>query len=827
MNTFWRERIATLPIASHLDTIAAGVGSHSLTILEAPPGTGKTTALPLALLNEAWLEGKSILVLQPRRLASRAVASRMADLLQDEVGGTVGYSVRLESKKSKRTRIEVITEGLLTRRLIADPELSGVGVVIFDEFHERSLHADVSLALTLETQSVLRSDLRIVVMSATLGESLPSRFLDAAWRYSFSGTTYPVTVVYAPGEARIPLWERAAAAIRSSFAQHEGDILVFLPGAFEITRTQELLVRSKLAALITPLFGDLPYGEQARAIQPDPQGQRKIVLATTIAETSITIEGVRLVIDTGLHRVSRVNAHGISSLETEPITRDAADQRAGRAGRTAPGVCVRLWSEQEHKTKRPYREPEVLRGDLTPAILDLAAWGVSEFDRFNWITSPPTVSLDATLRALQGINALSADGSITPTGKILTQLGAHPILGTIGIAARQLGLEELGASLIALLEERDVLGARAPTAHIFPRLEAMERQRSDTGSATRLRELRDRWVDRIRAIPTKRKQSNSISEADSVAVLVALAFPSRIARRRPDSTHRYLLASGRGAALTDGDPLAQSEFLATCVIQDSGGDLSIRLAAPLNPELFKGPLSALVTTSPTMEVDQATGALTCLVQSKVGALILASRRENKPSAEDVSQAFTTWLAEEGWSKVPFGERSLQFLDRVSWARSHSPSTALPDVSLEHLRGSLETWLLPRLPHPPSLRSLSEDVVYSALESLLSWQQRRELDEVAPTTITLPSGRSRPITYEIGKPPRFEARIQDLFGVLDTPRVGRLKIPATIHLLSPAHRPVQVTQDLASFWKNGYPEVRKELRGRYPKHKWPEDPLKGA
>ena len=825
MTAVWRSRIAALPIAAHLESITAGIASHPLTVLEAPPGTGKTTVLPLALLDQEWLRNNTILVLQPRRLASRSVASRMADILGEDVGGTIGYSVRLESKRSKRTRIEVITEGLLTRRLIADPELAGVGVVIFDEFHERSLHADVSLALTLETQGVLRPDLKVVVMSATLGESLPQRIIEQSWRYSFTGTTHPVTVVYAPGEPRLPLWDRAASTIRASFAQHGGDILAFLPGAYEITRTKELLERSKVEAVITPLFGDLSYADQSAAIKPDPQGRRKIVLATTIAETSLTIEGVRVVVDSGLHKVSRLSASGFESLVTEPITRDAADQRAGRAGRTAPGVCIRMWSELEHTSRRPYREPEVVRSDLTPSILDLAAWGVADTSEFNWVTPPPSVALQSATLALQGIGALAEDKSITTHGRLLAQLGAHPLLGSLAISARTLGLEEVGAGLIALLEERDILAGKTSTADLTTRLEAIAKPKGDNSAARRVAELRGRWLERIKSLPRQSQRSaQTLSESEAVSLLLALAFPGRIARRRDGSNSRYLLASGRGAAILEGDPLGRSEFLATCTLHDSGGDMAIRLAAPLSAALFQGPLAHLVVTSPSMEVDESSGALTCVVQSKIGAITLASRIEQRPSPEAITQAFTTWLSGDGFVRIPFNKKADLVRGRVAWARAQDPATSLPDLSTDTLQQTVEEWLLPHLPQPPSFRDLTEGMVYTALESLLSWQQRKELDDIAPPDIKLPCGRSRPLTYEPGRPPTFEARIQDLFGVPDTPRIGRFRIPATIHLLSPAQRPVQVTQDLASFWKNGYSQVRKELRGRYPKHKWPEDPL---
>jgi ATP-dependent helicase HrpB len=822
----WRTLVGTLPISAHVDAIARGVSEHSLSVLEAPPGTGKTTVLPLALLDESWLGNRTILILQPRRIAARSVAARMSELLGEPVGGTIGYSVRLESKRSQQTRIEVITEGLLTRRLISDPELSGVGMIIFDEFHERSVHADVSLALTLETIAVLRPDLKVLIMSATLGESLPSHYLQHAWRYEFTGTTFPVTTRYEPGETRSPVWERAASAIKSALRRDEGDILAFLPGAFEIQRTQELLERSTTDAVITPLFGDLSYDEQLRAIHPDPKGRRKVVLATTIAETSLTIEGVRVVIDTGLHKVSRVDASGNASLSTEPISRDAADQRAGRAGRTAPGVCVRLWTEQEHLTRRPFREPEILRSDLTSPLLDLAAWGIADPQSFNWVTQPPSSAVESARRSLLSLSAISSTGTITERGKLLASLGAHPRLAALALAARSRGLESLAGKIIALLEERDIFVGKGMSANILLRLHAVSHGKGSSGAVRRISDLSDRWTARIRALRAPITTSTpSAREEDSVALLIALAFPERIARRREEGSARYLLASGKGGSLKPGDPLMQSEFLATCTLHDGLDDISIRLAAPLNPELLRGALKDLVTTEKIVSVDHKSGALTVQEQTKVGAIVISQKTHQRASPEEVAAAFELWLrSSDGYSHVPFSGAATRLRERVAWARERSPSLTLPDLSGEALQSSVREWLIPHLPHPPTLTSLSEHIVHQALEGLLSWSARRELDNIAPTHITLPSGKARPIAYPPNGSPLFEARIQELFGIKETPRIGRLKVAATIHLLSPAHRPVQVTQDLASFWKNGYPEVRKELRGRYPKHKWPENPL---
>lgn len=825
MTKQWASATSPLPIHAHLEPICSGVAKHSVTIIEAPPGSGKTTILPLALAESNWLGSRSILILQPRRLAARTVACRMAELLGEEVGGTVGYSVRLDSKRSKRTRIEVITEGLLTRRLISDPELSGVGLVIFDEFHERSIHSDVSLSLTLESLSVLRPDLKVIVMSATLGESLPSHILRDAWRYSFEGTPYPVITHYQPGEPRARVWEQVASAIKSATSRHEGDVLAFLPGAFEIQRTREILEQGSPSFSVVPLFGDLPFHEQARAIHPDPQGRRKIVLSTTIAETSLTIEGVRIVVDSGLHKVSRVDAAGNHALVSEPITRDAADQRAGRAGRTAPGVCIRLWSEQDHRARRAYREPEILRSDLMPCLLDLSAWGVSSPGDFAWITPPSKVALDIALRSLREIKAIDASGLITEHGRALARLGAHPSLGTIALAARVRGLESAAASLISLLEERDLLAGRATTSNILVRVHLLTNQEGQNEGTRRIAELRARWHDRIKALPRgASSEQTKLPEDAAIATLIALAYPGKVARRREPGSPRYLLANGRGATLAHGDPLVQAEFLAVCVAHDSNGDMAIRLAAPLPQELFKRELEHLVSSERSLELNESTGNLACLSQTKVGEIVLSSKIDERPSDQELADAFAAWLSGTGFDSIPFNEKAESLIARVAWAVARGENTKLPNLSREALKGSVGEWLVPVLPHPPKLRSITPHIVYNALEGLLSWSSRRELDEIAPQSITLPGGKIRPLTYTPEGAPSFESRIQDLFGISETPRIGRYQIPATIHLLSPAHRPVQVTADLASFWRNGYQEVRKELRGRYPKHRWPENPL---
>jgi ATP-dependent helicase HrpB len=792
--------------------------------LEAPPGSGKTTVVPLAALDSDWLADKNIIVLQPRRVAARAVAARMSDLLGDSIGGIVGYHVRLDSRVSARTRIEVMTEGLLTRRILADPELSDIGLIVFDEFHERSIHADMGLAFAREIAGALRDDLKILVMSATLGEGGEGGIFAGVPRYSFGGTPHPVQIVYRPATPRLPLWEDIYQTVRDALQRFEGDVLVFLPGMFEIERTCELLERSRSNAVVLALHGELAFEEQQRALDPDPSGRRKIVLATTIAETSLTIDGVRIVVDSGLHKVARGDAHGASQLRTERISRDAADQRTGRAGRTAPGVCIRLWTEQEHQALRPSREPEITRVDVTPAVLDLAVWGVAAPESFAWITPPHPRALQAALKTLKAIGALTADGRATSLGADLSKLGAHPRLGTMALAARALGAERLGAALVTLLEERDLPAHRNAGADISNRANELW-TRGSRGQFGRLPSLAQRWLDRISKVRTN-PLDFSLPEYQQAGYLLATAFPERIAKRREPGSSRYLLASGAGAALPDGDTISSHEYLVVAHLQDRGDDSRITLAAPLDPALFSGPLTHLVISETEVRFDEVKGALVALTRERCGAITIRERPAANLSPDAMSEALLSWLSTpEGYARIPFSDDVLAFRARVGWLARRLPTLGLPDLSDDDLRSAVAEWLGPFLPAPARLSAITSELVASSVEHYLSWDQRREVDTRAPVSITLPNGRSRRLEYGEEQHPILDATVQELFGWASTPFVGSDRVPLTLRILSPAKRPVQVTGDLAGFWKTGYPEVRKELRGRYPKHKWPEDPGK--
>lgn len=805
--------MADLPIRDHLPMIADGVARSRVSLLEAPPGSGKTTLLPLYLAKEPWLRGKKILVLQPRRVAARSVATHMAYLLGEEVGQTVGYQVRMERRVSTTTAIEVITEGLLTRRLISDPELSGVGLIIFDEFHERSVYSDTSLVLSHESLESLRPDLKLLVMSATLGDNFSSPIFADAWRYSFSTAPHPLAIEYRAPEPRKSLWDAAAATVVEAARLHDGDILAFLPGRYEIERTSET-VRSRLEGFdVIELYGEQPLAEQAKALRPNRSSARRVVISSPIAETSLTIEGVQIVVDTGLHKVSRTDGFGITLLSTERITRDAADQRAGRAARTAPGVCIRLWSEHEQRAMRPQREPEVLRADLLPTALDLAAWGVTDLAAFSWVTAPSQAQLQAAIEGLRDLGAIDQSGRITAHGKVLWSLGTHPALAQMCLAAKASGHEELCALLITLLEERI---PRRDSSDLRPLLESRT-------ISLHQRESLKRWLSRIKELPQPTK-TVSVAEDAAAGYLLASAFPGRIGRQREPGSERYLLASGEGASLARGDSLRMSEFLVAASLRQGDSELRISAAVPFDPQLLYGALSRLTTKKLESSFDAARGALVTRERLVCGAVTLKEQVRRSATPEEDRAALLAFLAsDDGFKSLVFSSIASNIRDRVAWLRSVSPSLPLPDLSDDALKESLESWLFPFLTDPVSMKQVSEERVQQALLALLTHQQQTLLDREAPKHLRLKSGRLRPIEY--GKPegPYVEVVLQDLFGTRASPVIGSARVPLTIALLSPAKRPVQVTKDLASFWKGAYQEVRKELRGRYPKHRWPENP----
>jgi ATP-dependent helicase HrpB len=748
----------------------------------------------------------------------------MAELLGERVGASVGYQIRLERKISSATVIEVITEGVLTRRLIADPELKDVGVVIFDEFHERNIHADIGLALAYETATVLRTDLKLIVMSATLGDSLSDERFAHVRRYVFQSSPHPVSNRYLSPEPRSAVWEQVAKATRAALASHPGDLLAFLPGAYEIQRCRELLVESVRDTVVLPLYGELPYEEQRAALEPAREGRRRVVLATTIAETSLTIDGVRIVVDSGLHRTARSDIAGSSELLTERIALDAADQRAGRAGRTAPGVCIRLWSEQEHKTLRPAREPEILRSDLTQPLLDLAAWGCRDPGAFHWITPPPERAVDSALSTLRSLGALRLDGRLTETGLLLSTLGTHPRIGTMCLQARASGEERIAAALIPLLEERIPREQLKHSVDVVPLVEQLIDEKRSAGLG-RLQDHYRRWLRRIGEIDYARRVERKTSgDLTAVGFLLGAAFPERIARRRDEGDGRYLLASGVGAVLPPGDQLSRCRFLVVASLQQRPDDSLITLAAPLDESLFEQRLQHLLMRQSSSGFDEARGVFVAMERVMLGALTIREARRADLSADELRAALESYLrTSSGLARLPFSEEAQRLQSRCAWARSVGAAGLLPDLSTEALCASDPFWLATYLPHDGRLTSIQASQVEAALRDRLLWQGMKELEQIAPETIALPSGKARRVEYLSPEGPVVRATIQELFGMHKTPLIGQYRIPATLHILSPARRPIQVTKDLASFWSNGYPQVRKELRGRYPKHRWPESP----
>lgn len=816
-----------LPITEHLPAIAQGIREHSISILQAPPGTGKTTILPLFLAQQEWLIGRSIIVLQPRRLAAKAVAMRMSELLGEEVGTTVGYQIRLERRKSATTRIEIITEGLLARRIIADPELRDVGLIIFDEFHERSVHADVGVALAQEVASVLRRDLKLLIMSATLDSLRDVGNFKDAWRYSFNIAPFPVDIRHISRDPRKPIWEDTAKVVRAALQQHAGDILAFLPGAFEIERCAEILLAEARGFRVLPLYGELPYEQQQAALSTPSDSVRRVVLATNIAETSLTIEGVRIVVDAGLQKVSRSTDTGITTLKTERITRDAADQRAGRAGRTAPGVCLRLWSEQEHMALRANREPEILRIDPTQHVLELAAWGVRDPAQFDWITAPQTRALESAQRLLKQLDAISQDGTITETGKILVRLGTHPRIGASCIAARKHNLDAFAAAIIPLLEERNTRKQGTQSVDCTHLMNALATGEPRPSVNPRVQQLHDLWLRRISELPVARlPATDAVSPINACGFLLAMAFPERIARRRADSRERYLMASGVGATLPLNDPLSSSEYIVIAEMHERTEDSKILRAVPLDPALFHRHLKHLVIQVEESVFDQKRGVMISQIHTKIGAISIGQGRVAALPTETLQAALMQHLrTSEGFSALPFSATALSLQQRCAWIQRTYPTLEMPDISADALRESEPFWLLGQLPESGSLEHITASTIEHAIDALIPWQARKDIDQIAPQTLTLPNGKIKQIDYSEESGPVIEAMIQELFGLSDTPRIGRFGAIVTCKLLSPARRPMQVTRDLASFWKNGYALVRKELRGRYPKHKWPEDPTK--
>lgn len=806
-----------LPIHTRLPALRAALKEQPIVILQAPPGAGKSTVVPLELLHEPWLRGQKIVMLEPRRLAARAVAARMAAQLGEALGQTVGYRVRFESQVSPQTRLEVLTEGILTRWLQRDPGLEGIGLVIFDEFHERSLESDLALALVRQVQALLREDLRLLLMSATLEAKGLSAALGGAPVLQAEGRQYPVELHYLPKDPEGPLPGTVAAGVSRALSEARGDVLAFLPGVGEIARTQAILAERHPEVLIRPLYGDLPLEAQQAALLPDPQ-RRKVVLATSIAETSLTIEGIGVVVDSGFARASRFDpGSGLPRLETVRVTRDAADQRAGRAGRLGPGVAYRLWSEPTQRGLLAQRPPEILEADLTPLLLTLAAWGIREVNELSWITPPPPGAIRQAQALLQALGALEG-GGLSPRGEQMLEWPTHPRIAHLLLESRSLGLQALAADVAALLEERDPL-PRAAGADLDLRVQALRQwragQRGEAGGLKRLERLAQEWRRRLGT-----DVDNRAPDPYATGLLLAQAYPDRVAQLREGSRTRYRLSGGRGVRLLEGDPLAGSGWLVAAHLDAGDEEGRVFLAAPVHPEELK----PLAQTVEAVGWDAKAGALIARQELRLGQVLLESQPLQHLSEARRVAILLEVVRSEGLELLPWSEALRQWQARVLSLRSWRPQEGWPEVSDAGLLEGLEAWLGPWLGGISRREGFQRLDLGPILTGLLSWEQQRRLDELAPTHLEVPSGSRIRLTYSPeGSPPVLAVKLQELFGLADTPRVNAGRTPVMLHLLSPAQRPIQITQDLRSFWQNTYPEVRKELRGRYNKHPWPEDP----
>jgi ATP-dependent helicase HrpB len=803
----------SLPIDGALPDLAAALAGNNVAVLVAPPGAGKTTRVPLVLLDEPWAKDKKILVLEPRRLAARAAAARMASTLGEQVGDTVGLRVRFDSKVTKRTRIEVVTEGVFTRLILDDPSLEGIAAVLFDEFHERSLDADLGLALARDAQQGLRQDLRLLVMSATLDGARVAALLGNAPVVESEGRAFPVETRYLGRDPRTPIERQVADAVERALSAETGSLLVFLPGAGEIRRSEALLKERVTAANIdiVALYGALDAREQDRAIAPSPAGRRKAVLATSIAETSLTIEGVRVVIDSGLSRVPRYEPDvGLTRLETVRVSRAAADQRRGRAGRTERGVCYRLWDEPQTGALEPYTRPEILSADLSSFLLDLAQWGATDPGKLSFLDAPPQGALGEARTLLTELGAVDSAGRITEEGRTLRALSLPPRLARMVADAAAEGAGVLAASIAAILTERGLGGDDVDLGH---RLDNLRRDRSRRAEDARA--MVTRWAG-IAA-------GKSGNAEHSPGSLLALAYPDRIAKNRGGGGGIFLLANGRGGRVDPASVLAREPFLVVAELTGAAAASRIVLAAPMALADIESRFADQIENREATTFDTASASLRTRRSRRLGALILAEQA--KPVAPDVDNArlLAEGIAGLGISKLPWSKAQLQFRNRVNFLR-RAEGDEWPDLSDETLARTAAEWLAPFLFGKTGLSQIGADDLAAALDTLLSWDLRRRLDAEAPTHFGAPSGSHVPIDYEAEEGPKLSIRVQELFGLAVHPAIAAGRVPLVIELLSPAHRPVQVTRDLPGFWRGSYKDVRTDLRGRYPKHPWPEDPL---
>ena len=822
-----------LPINSVLPELKNALSNGSA-VLAAPPGSGKTTIVPLAILEEPWLQGKKIVMLEPRRLATRAAAARMAALLGEPVSRTIGYHIRFDRHVSETTRIEVVTEGILTRRIQDDNELQDIGLVIFDEFHERSIHADLALALCLDLCQ-LREDLRILVMSATMDTGPISELLGNVPVVKGEGETHPVRIDYLPQQATGSIANTTVAGIRRELREHPGDTLAFLPGAGEIKDVARQLKDDPAIdnTIVAPLYGNLSQKEQDRAIIPDSAGRRRIILSTSIAETSLTIEGISCVVDSGWSRRPRFHpGSGLSRLTTVRVSKAAADQRAGRAGRLGPGHCLRLWTREEQYCLTPFHPPEVVDTDLAQLALELALWGVQDPAELQWLTPPRESGYYQAKELLFSLDAITASGRITETGRQLAGLAMHPRLGHMLLQGKKLGQASLACDLAALLSERDIQKNNADavdnaTADLQDRLNllslwrdkkiaAVKDKGGDPGACRRIDAHARTWLQRMHE---RRKPY----DPETAGLLLTFAYPDRIARRRHGQQESYLLCSGSGANLPKFDPLSVCEYLVVPKLDAGGKQGRIFLAAPLSLASLRRQHSNLFDQKTEVYWDNDSRRVVAVDRLCLGAIVVEEKSAAEVSADQVLQALLTGIKDMGINALPWNRESRQLQARVNCLRSWQPSESWPDLSDSELSRDL-SWLAPYLTGINKAEQLKQLNLLEIFNTMLGWEKQQQMNRLAPATFTVASGSRIRLHYQPGEPPLLAVRIQEVFGMQETPVICEGKIPVLLHLLSPAQRPLQVTSDLAGFWQRTYPEIKKELKGRYPKHFWPDDPL---
>jgi ATP-dependent helicase HrpB len=803
-----------LPIDAALPGLTAALRANNVAVLVAPPGAGKTTRVPLVLAREDWAKDRRILVLEPRRLAARAAAERMAHTLGERVGETVGLRVRFGSKVSRKTRIEIVTEGIFTRLILDDPMLDGVAAVLFDEFHERSLDADLGLALARDAQQGLREDLRLLVMSATIDAARIAGLLGNAPVIESQGRAFPVDTRYVGRDAR-PIEPQVADTILRAMRADAGSLLAFLPGAAEIRRAQSQLEnRVEAATDVVALYGALGGEEQDRAIAPAPPGRRKIVLATSIAETSITIEGVRIVVDSGLARVPRYEPDvGVTRLETVRVSRAAADQRRGRAGRTEPGICYRLWDEPQTAALEPYARPEILAADLSSFALDLAAWG-SGPEQLAFLDPPPRPALTEAKALLAALGAIDADGRITDEGRHLRRLPLPPRLARMVVDAAREGAALAAAEIAAIIGER---GLGGDDADLRERLNALQRDRSRRGQDARA--MAARWAETATTSPPPHEKT-----AIGVGLLIALAYPERIAKNRGGgAAGAFLLANGRGATIDAASPLAREPFLAVAELAGSAAAGRILSAAPIALVEIEAHFADRIEAREEITFDAASGSLRGRKSRRLGAISLSDQQMRVEPTEVTAKLLAENIARAGIDRLPWSKPLTQWRDRVMFLRANE-GDEWPDLSDAALAGTADEWLAPILLFKIGIHQITVDEFDTALRALLPWPLPRRLDADAPTHFEAPTGSRVPVDYAAEGGPKIAIRVQELFGLSTHPAIAAGKIPLVIELLSPAHRPVQTTRDLPGFWRGSYAAVRAEMRGRYPKHPWSDDPI---